>query len=192
MTHPPQNNNPYPVPGPNGEPVQPAPVASGYQAPAANGYQAPNVNGMPSYPGQQGFVPAPVVSPDAEEKLKRSQIVLLATAGAYLMASIFALFPVLHLVQGDMVVGVLIGPAIQALVVLGLFTLVYMLIAQHKNAGRITGYVFAGLGILSAFTSALMSLFISPILIIPYFIWLGLGVTWIILVSNKSVSSILR
>lgn len=208
MTQPPQNNNPYPVPGPNGEPVQPAPAANGYQAPAANGYQAPvangyqapNMNGMPSYPGQQGFMPTQAVAPDAEEKLKRSQIVLLATAGSYALVSIASYFLVTRALMESMqaelgtsgsaagAIGSFIGTAI-ALV---LFGMVYLMMQKRKKIGRIFGYIFAGLGIAAALLNLFTSFGVSIVLVLLYAVWLGLSIYWIVAVSNKSVSSILR
>ncbi|MBF0807493.1 hypothetical protein E4U03_02535 [Rothia nasimurium] len=161
-----------------------------------NDYSAPNDTQAMYMGGQPGFSPESQVAPDAEQKLKLSQMILLATAVVYLLMQTlsYVLTPATIDVLGETVptdqnpvytvVGVLIG--------LALFALVYSLMSKRKKAGRITGYVFAGLGILGAAFSALGAIYISIIVVALCVLWLVLAIVWIVVVSNKSVSSILR
>lgn len=75
---------------------------------------------------------------------------------------------------------------------LALFALVYFLMNSRKRAGCITGYVFAGLGILSALLSIFTSQDSSILSTVFIALWLIGSIAWIVLVSNRSVSSILR
>lgn len=188
MTQPPQDNNPYPAPGPNGE--------QGSPVPGANGYQAPNINGMPYYPGQQGFMPAPAVAPDAEEKLKRSQTVLLATMGLYLLTQIFGYILTPDTVEfmgqvtsSDKSIFSTLSGSILGVT---LFILVYNLMNKRKKAGRIAGYVFAVIGCLASFLVFIGGLIISPVIAGLGLLWLASSIVWIVFVSNRSVSSILH
>lgn len=160
-----------------------------------NDYSAPNDTQAMYMGGQPGFGQQPV-APDAEQKHKRSQTILLATAVVYLLVQVlgYVLAPETIDVLGETVpteqnpvttvAGTVIG--------LALFALVYFLMAKYKKAGRITGYVFAALGILGAAFSAIGSLYISLIVVVLCIVWLVLAIVWIVAVSNKSVTSILR
>lgn len=141
-------------------------------------------------------MPTQPVAPDAEEKLKRSQIVLLAIAGIYLLNQIMSYFlsPKTVEVMGETVpveanpVSAIVGSVIG----LALFSLVYFLMQNRKKAGRITGYVFATLGCIVSIFSLIGGLLISPVVVVLSLLWLVGSIVWIVFVSNKSVSSILR
>lgn len=135
------------------------------------------------------------VAPDAEAKLKRSQIVLLATLGIYVLNSVlsYVLAPSTIEVMGE-VVPVESKPSdlVGSIVGIALFFVVYSMMQKRKKSGRITGYVFAGLGIVGALVSAFGGMLISPVVIALSVVWLVLSIIWIIFVSHKSVTSILR
>ncbi|MDY6051983.1 MAG: hypothetical protein SPI83_06190 [Rothia sp. (in: high G+C Gram-positive bacteria)] len=172
------------------------------QSPNPNEYQAPvNAQGAPVSPNVQpgfdntGYGQQPV-APDAEQKHSRSQAVLLATAVVYLLTQLLNYFftPEVIDVYGEQVV-VEKNPllsVVSTLIGLGLFALVYGLMAKYKKAGRILGYIFAAIGIIGAIWLLIGSLVFAPILVVAYLLWIVLAIVWIVVVSNKSVSSILR
>lgn len=156
---------------------------------SANDPQGMNSGNQPGY----GQMP---VAPDAEAKLKRSQMILLGTAVAYALGGLIYLFTAPATVEymGETIAtgggnwasigGIVLG--------LALFGLVYGLMAKRKKAGRVTGYVFAGLGIASALLNIFSAFGVSAISAIFYLLWLAGAIAWIVVVSNRSVSSILR
>lgn len=85
-----------------------------------------------------------------------------------------------------------IGSFIGTAIALVLFGTVYLMMQNRKKIGRIFGYIFAGFGIAGALLNLFSSFGISILLVLLYAVWLGLSIYWIVLVSNKSVSSILR
>ncbi|WP_237224591.1 hypothetical protein [Rothia nasisuis] len=165
------------------------------QPPNYNDYSsANNPQGMNSG-NQPGYGQMPV-APDAEAKLKRSQIILLGTAVAYALGNLVYLFtapPTIEFMGETIETGggnwASIGGTALSLAVFGL---VYGLMAKRKKAGRVTGYVFAALGIASALLNVFSTLGISVISAIFYLLWLVGAIAWIVVVSNRSVSSILR
>lgn len=147
-------------------------------------------------------------APDAEAKLKRSQLVLLATAGAYLVYSLADYFLItMPIMQSSMdmlgsdAMGVDRFASVMIFVflavILGLFALVYFLVQKRLKAGRITGCVFAGFGILSATSnlysnSQLLGVYGGAVVVLlAGLAWLILAILWIVFASHKSVTSIL-
>lgn len=170
------------------------------QPPQNNPYSAPN--GMPSYPGQQGFAPAPAVAPDAEQKLKLSQMILLGNLAVYVLTVVATYLlitkPMMDAFASDpafaelglggiSVTTTLISTAIGV----ALYLLVYLLMGKRKKAGRILGFVFAGIGIASDLYSFVM--YSSEIAIVALLvISVGLSIAWIVVAANKSISTVLR
>lgn len=170
------------------------------QNPYGNDYSAPNDTQAMYMGDQPGYGMPPGVqppAPDAEEKLKRSQLVLLGTAVAYLLGNVLYTFtaPTTAEYMGETIdVGSFAHTLslVSAALGLALFALVYFLMNSRKRAGCITGYVFAGLGILSALLSIFTSQDSSILSTVFIALWLIGSIAWIVLVSNRSVSSILR
>ncbi|MDO4898632.1 MAG: hypothetical protein Q3965_04915 [Rothia sp. (in: high G+C Gram-positive bacteria)] len=87
------------------------------------------------------------------------------------------------------------SPIIGLILGLGLFALVGLLLKKGKNGGRITGFVFAGLGILSACLTVLGAMaYPQPwmlIFLVLSIAWLACGIIWIVKAANKDVSAAL-
>lgn len=87
-------------------------------------------------------------------------------------------------------------PSIIGLVLgLGIFVLVGLLLKNRKNGGRITGFVFAGLGIAAAGFS-LLGAFIYPqpwmvIMLVLCLAWMACGIIWIVKAANRDVAAAL-
>lgn len=178
------------------------------QAPYSNNDQVAPNDTQAMYMGDQpGFSPEPQVAPDAEQKLKLSQMLLLASLAVYIVHSIASYFliakPMMESLAADPEIAELgldsaglggfglAGTIIPVLIVAALYLLVYILMAKRKKAGRILGFVFAGLGILSSATSLFM-LYSDFMTLAFELVFIGLVIAWIVVAANKSISTILR
>lgn len=150
------------------------------------------------------------VAPDAEAKLKRSQRVLIGIAGAYLLSYLaiyfFYTLPSMKSIQQEMVGygEVFVGGYMNLLslarfvVVMICFALVYFLMWKRLKVGRIIGYVVAGFAGVVTLEGVFYNVYVMSrsdggvIMLLSQVVLVLLLILWVVFVSHKSVSSILR
>lgn len=150
------------------------------------------------------------IVPDAEAKLKRSQLALLGAAGAYLLSRLAVYFfytlPSLEAAQREIrgygetsTAGSVNHLAfVWTAVMLACFAVVYFLVQKRLKVGRAIGYVFVSVvsaGILEElyyYFQLFGRLDRSEILFSAELFWLTFLALWAFFVSHKSVTSILR
>lgn len=150
------------------------------------------------------------VAPDAEAKLKRSQRVLIGLAGAYLLSCLafyfFYTLPSMRSIQQEMagygedsVGGYMTLLSLARFVVaLICFALVYFLMRKRLKVGRIIGYVVAGFVGVATLEGAFYYGYVMSrddggvIMLLSQVVLVVLLILWVVFVSHKSVSSILR
>lgn len=167
-----------------------------------NDYSAPNDTQAMYMGGQPGFSPEPQVAPDAEQKLKLSQMILLGNLAVYVLTAVatylFITKPMMDVFASDPefaelgLGGIGVTSALISTVIgVALYLLVYLLMGKRKKVGRILGFIFAGIGIASNLYS--LTMYFTEIAIMALLvISIGLAIAWIIVAANKSVSTILR
>lgn len=143
--------------------------------------------------------------PKNEPAIKKLNKILWLTAGAYALSSIAGIIdnisyaqnnvPESGLYAGTSATTLVMGGIVGLIIGLGLFFLVYALTVKGKKAGRITGTVFAALGILSALAGA-FNIFGGSVWAILAgifsLIWGVLAIIWIVKAYKPEVSKVLR
>lgn len=172
--------------------------------------------GTPAYEPHTSQNVQPAATPEQERKLASLVNLTWTTAGIFAVLQLLTLFTAdiayqasldaleslgadasagttLALPEGD---GPSYGGTIAGLVIgLALFALVAILLKKRKNGGRITGFIFASLGIIgAAFTALSVLIYPQPWMLIMLLVtlaWLVCSILWIVKAANRDVTAAL-